>query len=203
VLDPDAGHCHVRDVPTECGSQCTRRSLRVAVRRCVLGRTRQQTRLNTISDVMSLTPRVIRNQTDQPITGKAFAPAVEKLSLQSNLARTSAHVKPSAKSRISRALHAESARPFLAAAACCLLLMFHDFALGQFHRNLHGRNNSSDSNVGDHQIRRRNGRLPDQRHQVDGRTGAGAIGIECQHAGRRVVQELGRGLVGNLRCAGH
>ena len=73
MLDPDAGHRHVRAV-TEFGGQLARGPVRRPVSRFVVGCPRQHACFDPISYVVELAPGVAGEQPRQPISGKSLAP---------------------------------------------------------------------------------------------------------------------------------
>ncbi len=144
MLGPNPGHRHVRNIATQFGGQFARRPMRGTVSRLLLGGACQNPRLASIRHLVALAPCMTSEQACQSITGKAFAPAV-------NVAV--AAVQLGANLGLGEPIGQQQNQPGMARRIgpaiprCSLLMKFHVFALGQFHRNLHGYYNTSDLNV--------------------------------------------------------
>lgn len=144
VLGPNARHGHVRDIATQFGGQLARRPVRGAVSGFVFGGARQNPRLQAIGHLVALAPGVASKKPGQTITFKALAPPMDVAVAAVQLGANRRPRQPIGEQQNQSGV---ASRVGSNAPGGSLLLKFHALALGQFHRNLHGCNDTSFFNV--------------------------------------------------------
>lgn len=144
VFGPDARDRHVRDTATQFRRQLARGPVRRSIRRLVSAGARQYARLNLISHLVPLTAAVPGKQAGQPIRLKALAPTVDiaitAIKLRADLGPSQPIGTQQDQPRVPRRVRPPIPRT-------CLPLQFHPFSLGQLHRALPGRDDTTDSSV--------------------------------------------------------
>ncbi len=121
--------------------------MRRSVRRRVPGGAGQHPRFNPVRDLVAFAAAVPGEQSGQPLGRKTLTPAtdiaVAAVQCGANLSPGEAVGQQQNQPRVPRGIR--SSIPCTG-----LLLQFHPFALGQFHRALHERNDTTYLNVTNH-----------------------------------------------------